>query len=160
MKPRPALLALPILLSRCLMTHERGEPLYPATEPRLSENQVAQLGGYVRQVDGKEVKEGKAFELLPGCHVVGTPARWRRADSGGTGGVLVDTGHQMFALVMKPGHKYLVEVAVEMMVGSMGSAVIRAVETDAAGTRTGVFGPAASSADLETCKQMGSRPAP
>jgi len=91
MKPRPALLALPILLSRCLMTHERGEPLYPATEPRLSENQVAQLGGYVRQVDGKEVKEGKAFELLPGCHVVGTPARWRRADSGGTGGVLVDT---------------------------------------------------------------------
>jgi hypothetical protein len=160
MKPSPALFAVPIVLSACLVTHERGEPLYPATGPRPSESQVAQVGGYVRQIDGKEVKEGKAFELLPGCHVVGTPARWGRVDSGGTGGVLVDTGHQMFALVMKPGHKYLVEVAVEMMGGSMGSAVVHAVESDAAGTRTGVFGPAANSADLETCKQMGSRPAP
>jgi hypothetical protein len=152
MKANHASLALAGLLTSCLVSQQRGEPLYPVNGPRPNESQVVQLGGYVRQVDGKEVKEGNVFELLPGCHIVATPARWGRVDSS-SGGVMVDTGHQIFALVMKPGHKYLVEVVVEMMGGSTGSAVIRAVEDDDKGKRTGIFGPAGSSADLEKCKE-------
>jgi hypothetical protein len=137
----------------CLAPHERGEALYPATGPRPRREEVAQLGGYVRLVDDQQVTEGRSFELLPGCHIVGTPARWGRV--GDSGGVLVDTGHRTFALVMKPGHRYLVEVSVNMMGGSTGSAVVQATEEDPQGKRTQVIGPAKTTADIEACKESG-----
>src|SRR5882672_1997302 len=126
-------------LSGCLAPHERGEPLYPLTDARPKREDVAQLGGYVRMVDNQQVTEGKSFELLPGCHIVGTPARWGRVDSS-SGGVLVDTGHQTFALVMKAGHRYFVGVSVKMMGGSTGSAVVEATEEDPQGRKTTVIG--------------------
>jgi hypothetical protein len=153
----PACLALTacLALSACLAPHERGEPLYPASEPRPKREDVAQLGGYVRLVDNQQVTEGKSFELLPGCHIVGTPARWGRVDS--SGGVLVDTGHQTFALVMKPGHRYFVDVSVKMMGGSTGSAVVEATEEDPQGKKTQVINAAKTTADIEACKESGSR---
>src|SRR6267378_1637265 len=145
-----------LALSGCLVSHDRGEPLYPVTDARPKREDVAQLGGYVRMVDNQQVTEGKSFELLPGCHIVGTPARWGRVDSS-SGGVLVDTGHQTFALVMKAGHRYFVGVSVKMMGGSTGSAVVEATEEDPQGRKTTVIGTAKSTADIETCKEDGAR---
>jgi hypothetical protein len=158
---RIALLASFVFLaaSSCIAPHERGEPLYPVTGERLPRAQVAELGGYVRMVDDQHVDEDKTFELLPGCHVIGTPERWGRVDSS-SGGVMVDTGRRTFALVMKPGHRYHVDVSVKMMGGSSGSAVIEATEEDPKGKKTGLFGPATSSMDIEQCKEAGSRMAP
>jgi hypothetical protein len=149
--------ALAAALPSCLGSHDRGEPLYPVSGPLPAKDQVAQLGGFVRQVDGKDVTEGRSFELLPGCHVVVTPKKWGHVDSSGSGGVLVDTGRVTFALVMKPGHTYLIEVQVQMMGGSVGSAVVQTIEGDGAGNRVAVLHPAASTADIDACKEAGSQ---
>jgi hypothetical protein len=53
--------------------------------------------------------EWKAFELLPGCHIVRTPTRWKRGSDQGDlqiGGIVASTGELTFAVPMKPGYAY------------------------------------------------------
>jgi hypothetical protein len=159
MHSNSALVITALSLSACLSQSGRGEPLYPRMDPPPKRDEVAQLGGYVRVVDNQQVTEGKSFELLPGCHIISTPARWGRADAH-SGGTMADTGHQTFALVMKPGHRYFIDVNLKMMGGSTGTVVLEAREEDPSGKRTQVFGPAHSIADIENCKQAGSGLAP
>ncbi len=109
-------------------------------------------------VDNQQVTEGKSFELLPGCHVIGTPARWGRVDSS-VGGTTVDTGQRIFALVMKRGHRYFIDVNVKMMGGSTGSAVLEASEEDPTGKKTQVLHPASSTADIDACREIASHSA-
>jgi len=50
--------------------------LYPPAPQPLGPDQVSTLTGYVQFVDDKDVSSlGGYFELLPGCHVIGTPLR-------------------------------------------------------------------------------------
>ena len=147
------LLALGVALtSGCIAPNERGEPLYPVKDARPPREEVAQLGGYIRLVDGQRVDEDKTFELLPGCHVIQTPEHWGRVDSS-SGGVLVDTGHRIFALLMKPGHRYHVDVSVKMMGGSTGSAAVEATEEAPGGRKKQIFYPAQTTADIAACKE-------
>ncbi|HEX9277100.1 MAG TPA: hypothetical protein VGA51_11990 [Casimicrobiaceae bacterium] len=159
MNANASLMMMAVALSACLAPHDRGEPLYPRMDPPPKPEELAHLGGYVRVVDDQQVTEGKSFDLLPGCHIISTPARWGRVEPQ-SGGTTVDTGHQTFALVMKPGHRYFIDVKVKMMGGSTGSAVLQAREEDPSGKTTQVLGPAHSFADIENCKQAGSRLAP
>jgi hypothetical protein len=51
----------------------------------------------------------KAFELLPGCHIVTTPTRWKRGSDEGDpeiGGMVARTGELTFAFLMRPGYAY------------------------------------------------------
>ena len=159
MNANPIALAAAWLLVACIAPSGRGEPLYPVTEPRPKREDVAELGGYVRQVDNQQVSESGSFELLPGCHIIKTPAHWGSVDSS-SGGILVDTGHRTFAIVMKPGYRYHIGVSVKTMGGSTGSAAVEGTEEDLKGKKTQVLYPATSTADIEACKEAGAHVPP
>jgi hypothetical protein len=147
---------LAFTLSACIVQQERVEPLYAVTGPRPKREEVAQVGGYILQIDDQQVSEGRLFEVLPGCHVVRTPARWGRTDSSAL--VTVDTGNRTFALLTKPGHTYVIDVSVELIGGgSTGSARLRVTEKDLDGKKTDGFGPMTSAEDIERCRQLGPR---
>jgi hypothetical protein len=148
---RSVLLLLGFAAVGCIAPSERGQPLYPVTGQRPAREDVAQIDGYIRLVDDQHVAEGRRFEVLPGCHIIGTPEKWGRVES--SGGIIVDTGRRTFALVMKPGHRYHVDVNVKTMGGSTGSAQVEATEQDPKGTRTGTFAPATSTADIDQCRE-------
>ncbi len=87
----------------------RGHPLHGRANEPLSA--IARLHGYVEQVDGENVTQhGHLFELLPGCHVVGTPRTW--GGSGPDASATAETGHLRFVIRMRAGHDYEVRVMV------------------------------------------------
>jgi hypothetical protein len=138
----------------------RGYPLYPASDgARPDESRVAQLQGYVRYVDGAVVSpHGASFEVLPGCHLIGTPSTWGDATTGNTAAVIVTTGKVTFALPMKSGYRYTVRVELGATTGLSGTATIKAYESDALGTTTRTFEPASGTVDSTTCEEV--KPAP
>jgi hypothetical protein len=149
MRQRTWIASLVFAIAGCLVQRGRAEPLYPISGERLPPERVAQLDGYVRKVDDKQIDQSGSYELLPGCHIIETPARWGNVSS--SGGVIVDTGNRVFTLLMKPGHHYHVDVSVKMMGGSGGSAAVEAFEQDPKGNRTVVYGPGINTATAEAC---------
>jgi hypothetical protein len=136
----------------CVGTPSRGYPLYPSDGARRDITEVAQLGGYVRFVDGQDVgAHGKLFEVPPGCHVIATPSRWMGVSPTGTGAVTATTGKVTFALPMKAGHQYSVELLVRPITGPTTTIEIKAFERDGRGTMTRTFSYAKSRADLVSC---------
>jgi hypothetical protein len=82
----------------------RPDRLYPPTPQPLGPQQVSTLAGYVQFVDDKDVSSlGGYFELLPGCHVIGTPSHWADQSPGGNLTVTATTGRWTFALPMEGG---------------------------------------------------------
>ena len=144
----------------CLAAPSRGYPLYPSSDgARPDESRVAQLQGYVRYVDDAVVStHGASFEVLPGCHVIGTPSTWGDATTGNTAAVIVTTGKVTFALPMKSGYRYTVKVALGATTGTSRTAAIKAYESDALGTTTRTFKPASGTVDSTTCEEV--KPAP
>ncbi len=147
------MLAMAGLGVACLANQSRGYALYPTADGRPDETEVAQLAGYVRPVDGKDVSaSGKRFELLPGCHVIGTPSRW--ISSAGSGAVMWATGEWTFALPMKAGYQYAVEIIVPPLVtGPTALGDMKAFERDMHGTRTRTFARAQRGEDLQACRE-------
>ena len=137
----------------CLASPSRGYPLYPSSDgARPDESRVAQVDGYVRYVDGADVSpHGESFEVLPGCHIVGTPSTWGDATTNNTAAVIVPTGKVTFALPMKAGYRYTVKVELGATSGPTGTSVIKAYESDGHGT-TRTFGPASGTVDPTTCE--------
>ena len=140
-----------LLLVGCLAGHGRGYALYAATDTPRTPEEVAQLTGYVEKVDGTNVTEhGQSFEVLPGCHLIVTPQSWGRV--GESGGITWKTGHLTFALPMKAGRQYLVEVQAHRVGGASFGGRIVAFEKDMQGNVTQEFGPATGTVDLSTCR--------
>jgi len=137
------------LATGCIHQPDRGTPLYDTAEP-LQRHQVAVLSGYVRYVDGKEVSAlPSPYELLPGCHVVGTPSSWGKGTQ--SGAIVAHTGMLQFALPMKAGHRYSIRVQASPMTGPTGPLTIAACESDAERNIVSTFGPVSDAADLAGC---------
>ena len=131
-------------------------PLYPESEGQLTPDRVARLVGYVHAVDGRDVSNlDGGYLLLPGCHIVVTPNEWGRGDMN-SGAVTVRTGPVPFAIPMRAGYQYSVEVDPGVMTGPTGRATLKATETDAAGNFVSQFEPARSEAELAECAAKGS----
>jgi hypothetical protein len=112
--------------------------------------EVATLSGHVAEVDGRDVTSlAPPYELLPGCHVVRTPEQWGAV--GTTVAQSAQTGKLPFALPMRAGHAYHVEVVTEMQTSIAASLDIHAVETDPSGSRTAVFPVTRDRAQLDAC---------
>jgi len=157
MRASSSIAAMVFVLHGCVSPRQRGYPLYTASDSPRGPQEVAQLGGYVWLVDGRNVADyGTQFELLPGCHLVTTPTAWGRVEPN-SGGVMVHSGHLTFALPMKPGYRYVIDVQPQMMGGgNTGRAAVQAAETDLNGDITRVFAAVKSQAEVEACKQGGS----
>lgn len=141
------------LSGACATVEAVGTPLYPPQVPAPGAAEVAVLTGYVRYVDEVRVaSRGGTFRLLPGCHLVRTPPSWGRAE-GTHGAVVVKTGEIPFALPMRAGHTYVIEVVVDPVATVMVEAELRAVERDPEGTVTRRFTPGATAAALEHCQR-------
>jgi hypothetical protein len=138
-------LALLLGCTGCIVSNERGIPLYPDPEvERARVDQVATLGGYVATVDGRDVRPlGTVFELLPGCHRVETPEKWGAQNS--TGGLIAITGRHLFAVPMVSGRYYQV-TSPPIVGGAIGRVTLRMDESDASGSVLRTFPP-----DLAAC---------
>ncbi len=143
MTPFLSSFALTFAISGCIVAHGRAEPLYPVEGTRLTRESVAEVGGYVLQIDDQRVSEGKMYEVLPGCHVIRTPERWASKDSSAI--VSARTGQRKFSIDAKPGYTYVVELDVRFIGGgSTGSSTLKVIETAADGKKTPDFRPRAS----------------
>jgi hypothetical protein len=147
------------LAASCLTGRTRGYALYPATYPPPQPDETAMLAGYVEIVDGQDVSDhGSTFELLPGCHLVGTPTAWGSFTN--AGGVAVKTGHLTFALPMKPARQYIVAIRTAQLTGPTGSAVVEATEKDLKGNTIQVVLPARSQTDVDACREAAAQSRP
>ncbi|MBV9949664.1 MAG: hypothetical protein JOZ69_22675, partial [Myxococcales bacterium] len=134
------------------ISRTRGYPLYAREDAPPDPAMLARLGGYVRYVDSQDVSEhGTSFDLLPGCHIVGTPETWGSMGAM-SGGVVAMTGRVTFALRMKAGHRYVVLVDVGTTSGPSGSVFVRAEEHAPTGEVTRVFAPAMTGEDIRRCQ--------
>jgi hypothetical protein len=134
--------------------------LYPPAPQPFGPEQVSTLTGYVQFVDDKDVSElGGSFELLPGCHVIGTPSHWSENTPGVNSAVVATTGRGTFALPMRAGHRYRIEViVVGVMTGPTALLTIKGFESDLGGNETREFEQATSPKDIEACKGESSPP--
>jgi hypothetical protein len=131
----------------------------PGPQP-LAPEQVSTLTGYVQFVDDKDVSSlGGYFELLPGCHAIGTPSRGGVPTPGRTSVGTFDTGRLNFALPMRAGHQYRIENKDTGMMGPRWRFAIRGYESDLRGNQTREFERVTSQKDVEVCKQEAARSA-
>jgi hypothetical protein len=159
---RPPISALFVLcctlgLSACIASNQRGYPLYPDGRV-LEQSQVATVAGYIQTIDNKDVSaHGTRFEVLPGCHLVVTPTA--SGSLGNTGGSVITTGHQAFALRMKAGHSYTIETgSAPFMSGPTGGAYVRAREQAPEGNTLQEFAPIKDSQEIRNCRDDGGSP--
>jgi hypothetical protein len=139
----------------------RPDRLYPPPPQPLGPDKVSTLTGYVQFVDNRDVSEmGGYFELLPGCHVIGTPSRWGEQSAGGGTTVTATTGRWTFALPMRAGHQYRIEVIVPVFTGVTAPLNIKGHETDLGGNKTREFERATSLKDIEACFKEAGKPSP
>jgi len=132
--------------------------LYPPAPQPLGPEQVSTLTGYVQFVDDKDVSSlGGYFELLPGCHVIGTPLRGGVPTPGRTSVGTFATGRLDFALPMRAGHQYRIENRDTGMMGPKRRFTIKAYEIDLRGNKTREFEHATSQKDIEACKAEAAR---
>jgi hypothetical protein len=104
-------------------------------------------------VDNRDVSSfGGLLELLPGCHVIGTPSHWGEQSPGGAS-VNATTGRRTFALPMKGGHQYQIEVSAGEMKGSLVRITIKGHESDLRGKKTREFEPVTSPKDIQACRE-------
>lgn len=130
------------------------ERLYPPMPQPLRTDQVSLLSGYVQFVDDKDVSSrGTNFELLPGCHIIGTPSNWGEHSPGSDSVVTSTTGRWLFAIPMRANHQYLVKVIVGTMTGPVGSLTIKTYESDRSGKQTREFEHVTSPKDIENCRR-------
>jgi hypothetical protein len=137
----------------------RPDRLYPAPPQPLGREQVSTLGGPVQFVDDKEVLFGGYFELLPGCHIIGTPEKvlWPV----GKARVAI-MGRLTFALPMRAGHQYSIEVRSGVETAPRWQFTTQVYERDLRGTKTREFEHVTSPKEIEACKEeaAGSLPLP
>jgi hypothetical protein len=130
----------------------RPDRLYPPAPQPLGPEQVSTLTGYVQFVDDRDVSElGGYFELLPGCHIIGTPSHMGVPFPGNRTVGTMTTGRWTFALPMGAGHQY--QISVIMPTARTVPLTIKAYETDLGGHKTREFGRVASAKDVEACKE-------
>jgi len=127
--------------------------LYPLAPQPLGPEQVSTLAGHVQSVDDKDVSSlGGYFELLPGCHVIVTPSRgWA---SYGKSGSMATTGQLTFALPMRAGHQYRIEIRPG---GIGGRLTVKGYESDLRGNQTREFEQATGPKDIEACHEEAAR---
>jgi hypothetical protein len=114
----------------------------------------------VQFVDDKDVSSlGGYFELLPGCHVIGTPSHWADQSLGGNT-LNATTGRWTFALPMRAGHQYRIEVRTGVITASTVPLTIKGYESDLGGHQTREFERATSQKDIEACNKEAARSLP
>jgi hypothetical protein len=156
------MMALALSAASCLSgAGVRPYRLYPPAPQPLAPEQGSTLTGYVQFVDDKDVSSlGGYFELLPGCHVIGTPSRGGVPTPGRTSIGTFDTGQLNFALPMRAGHQYRIENRDTGMMGLKGRFTIKAYEIDLRGNKTREFERVTSQKDIEACKEEAARSSP
>jgi hypothetical protein len=146
--------ALLLSFSGCLAAPAEQRPvsLYPHSDLTLPSERVARLEGYIKTIDGQNVSEGKSFELLPGCHLLVTPSMfvvpaWPRADGAPIG---IDTGTLEFAVEMRAGYQYTVEVEPWSTAASFE---VKVHEEDDHGATTRLIPPVSSGRAVAACNE-------
>jgi hypothetical protein len=138
-----------LLTAGCIVRGGDAHPLYPGAERPRTE--VARLVGPIATVDGQDVsKLGKAFALLPGCHVAKLAAKTGQINTVGSGGYVANLPPAIYPFRMQAGHTYEIEVVLDSTTGPIGQMTIRAWDRDGLGGSSEVS-PAATSADIDDC---------
>jgi hypothetical protein len=147
-----ALLAGALLLTGCIVRAGEPRPLYPNPEQPRDPGQVARLLGPVGNIDGTDVSRmGKSFALAPGCHFVKLPKKVADASSTVREGLVAYYPDWTYALKMKAGHAYEVDVRVDNNTGPTPILAVQMWERDLGAGRTPIA-PASSDDEIEACR--------
>jgi len=145
---RDALLTVS-LLSACIVRGGTSRPLYPG--PARPDREVARVVGPIGEVDGQDVStQGKAFAVLPGCHVVKLAPKTGEINTLGNGGYVASLPPAVYAFRTQAGHTYEIEVQIEPSSGPVGPITIRAWDRDALGG-AGEVSPIRSTQEIDDC---------
>lgn len=152
---RGALVTAWVVLPACVSgVPSRGYALYPDAEHPRPRNEIARLVGPIRRVDDRDVSGlGSTFDLLPGCHVVKLKETW--GDSSGDMAVTAQLGDVYYAIPMKAGHNYVIEIRTGHFTSNTGELRIEAREQNAQGDKTQEFPRATTVQELEACLRGG-----
>jgi hypothetical protein len=130
--------------------HARVYPLYPSSAPAPRPDEIAVLMGPVATVDGVNVQmHGRTFGLLPGCHVV-TLMR-KIGETNATGGWIADFPPAFYAMRMRPGRYYRIQIRTPTDGGPRGEFFISAEEDLPGAAKQPIF-PARGDADIARCR--------
>ena len=134
----------------CIVRGGTTRPLYPGAERPPAE--VARLIGPIGEVDGQDVSHaGKAFSLLPGCHIVKLAHKTGEINKlGGSGGYVATLPGSIYAFRMQATHTYEIEVVIDPVTGPTGTLTIRAWDRDANGGAL-ELSPARSTPEIDDC---------
>lgn len=138
-------------LAACIVRGGTTRPLYPGME-RPDDNEVARLIGPIGEVDGQDVsRQGKAFSLLPGCHIVKLAPKTGEINKlGGAGGYVATLPGWIYAFRMQATHTYEIEIVIDSVTGPTGTFIIRAWDRDEKGGAL-ELSPARSTAEIDDC---------
>jgi hypothetical protein len=133
----------------CIVRGGESRPLYPG--PARPPEEVARLVGPIGEVDGQNVSHlGKAFSLLPGCHVAKLAPKTGEINTVGSGGYVANLPPALYAFRMQAGHTYAIEVRLDQVSGPVGPMTIRAWDRDANGGALEIS-PVKSTAEIDDC---------
>jgi hypothetical protein len=141
-------------LGGCLTT-SHGLRLYEGDQD-LPRERVARLVGPITRVDGRVVPtDVDSYLLLPGCHVVQIGGAVGKTSPSPSSGYAANLPALTYAMPMRPGYSYVIEIEREPTLGVMavGRGRIVARETDREGNERPL--PIASGpADVEECLRL------
>ena len=138
------------LVAACIVRGGTARPLYPGAERPPAE--VARLIGPIGEVDGQDVsRQGKAFSLLPGCHIVKLAHKTGEINKlGGSGGYVATLPGWIYAFRMQATHTYEIEIVIDPVTGPTGTMTIRAWDRDVNGGAL-ELSPAKSTFEIDDC---------
>jgi hypothetical protein len=147
-------LAIMALATACISSPTNSMTPAAVADTAMAPDQPPQLDGYVANVDGKVVPQNRAVDLSPGCHLVGTPMVFKLPETlsfNRPEQQTIVTGRRLFAVTMKAGHRYTVQVE------TWSSAILPDIglyEWDADGKTTNVFRPVAENRGANGCREL------
>lgn len=135
-----AWLVVSLLLGSACIASGAERTMSPPAENAAAEYHPPTLEGYVAHVDGRMVLQTHPVELAPGCHLLQTPFVYTPPESLSLNRIerSIVTGRRLFAVPMRAGYRYIVEVEPS---SSAISPNIVAYELDANDYKTRVFHP-------------------
>jgi hypothetical protein len=129
--------------------------LYPHPEIPRRLDEIATLSGPFASIDEAPVSaRGHVFHVLPGCHVLRLMDQLGEMNDQGSGGWSARLPPLVYAIEVKPGHAYSIDIDARGGTGHFGQMMIMAIDRAPDGAAT-TIPPTIDPKDVRACLRGG-----